>query len=181
MLSKEQLYNDFVSDFSTILYNLKSEDPFSDFVFLCVGSDRITGDAFGPIVGDKLQKLFKNYYHNIEVVGTLDNPVSAVNIEKELETIKKKYENPCIIAIDSALATKEQIGKIFVSEGTMKLGAGTNKRIQSIGDISIKGVVSKDYKFPNYNFNGLQSTPLGLVMRLANTTADGIYQVIKYR
>lgn len=181
MLSMEQLLNDFVSDFSSKMYGLTNDEPFSDYIFLCIGSDKITGDAFGPIVGDKLQKLFKNYYHNIEVIGSLEEPISATNVEKTLVQIQSKYQNPCIIAIDSALSSKEQIGKIIVTQGAIPLGAGINKQIKNVGNISIRGVVAKDYKFPKYNFSQLQNTSLGLVMKLANTTADGIYQVIKYR
>lgn len=181
MLSKEQLFNDFVSDFGSKMYSLNSEEPFSDYIFLCVGSDKVTGDAFGPLVGDKLQKLFKDYYHNIQVVGSLENPVCASNVNKEIQEIYQKYKNPCMIAVDSALATKEQIGKIMVSDHAMRLRAGIDKKMQLVGDISIKGVVAKDYKFSKYNFAELQSTSLNLVMKLANTTADGIFHVIKYK
>lgn len=181
MLGKEELYNNFISDFSTKIYNLKSDEPFSDYIFLCVGSDKITGDAFGPLVGDKLQKLFKNYYNNISVEGTLENTISATNIEEKIKQIYNKYKNPCIIAIDSALSNKEDIGKIIVTDTKMRLGKGTNKRMPAIGNISIKGIVAQDYKIARYNFSTLQNTSLNLVMKLANVTADGIYNVVKYR
>ena len=113
MLLEEERYNNFISDFSTKMYNLKSNPPFSDYVFLCIGSDRITGDAFGPLVGDKLQKMFKNYYNNIIVLGTLEYPISGTNLQKEIEKIYRDYKNPCIIAIDSALSSKEQIGRLI--------------------------------------------------------------------
>lgn len=181
MLGKEELYNNFISDFSTKIYNLKSDEPFSDYIFLCVGSDKVTGDAFGPLVGDKLQKLFKNYYNNISVEGTLENTISATNIEGKVKDIYNKYKKPCIIAIDSALSNKEDIGKIIVTDTKMRLGKGTNKRMLAVGDISIKGIVAQDYKIARYNFSTLQNTSLNLVMKLANVTADGIYNVVKYR
>lgn len=181
MLGKEELCNNFISDFSTKIYNLKSDEPFSDYIFLCVGSDKITGDAFGPLVGDKLEKLFKNYYNNIAVVGTLESTVSATNLEDNIKEIYKKYKNPCIIAIDSALSNKNDIGKIIVTDTKMKLGKGTNKNIIEVGDISIKGIVAQDYKIPRYNFSTLQNTSLNLVIKLANITAEGIYNVVKYR
>lgn len=46
------------------------------------------------------------------------------------------------------------------------------KKMLYVGDISIKGVVGKDYKIPKYNFSGLQSIPLGNVMKLADITAN---------
>lgn len=181
MLGKEELYNNFISDFSTKIYNLKNDEPFSDYIFLCVGSDKITGDAFGPLVGDKLQKLFKNHYNNISVEGTLEKTISATNIEGKVKEIYNKYKKPCIIAIDSALSNKEDIGKIIVTDTKMKFGKGTNKRMITVGDISIKGIVAQNYKIARYNFSTLQNTSLNLVMKLANITADGIYNVVKYR
>lgn len=181
MLTADNVYNKFVNDFSSVLYNLKTNSPISDYIFLCVGSDKITGDAFGPLVGDRLQKLLKNSYNNIKVVGTLENPISGTNLDKEVEKIYNTYRNPCIIAIDAALSKKDDIGKIIVTNSKMKFGKGTNKKMLEVGDVSIKGIVAKDYKIPRYNFTELQNTSLSIVMRLAGVTSDGIYNVIKYR
>lgn len=158
MLSQDEKYNKFVNDFSNILYNLKTEEPYTDYLFLCVGSDKITGDCYGPLVGQKLKEGFKNTYKNIQVYGTLDEPISAINLEQTINRIYKTYQNPCIIAIDSALGTQDSIGKILVTNTKMKCGKGTNKKLISIGDISIRGVVAKDYKIPKYNFSSLQNT-----------------------
>lgn len=181
MLLGDELYNNFITDFSSEMYNLKNEVPFSDYIFLCVGSDKITGDAYGPLVGDKLKKLIKNYYNNVEVFGTLESPVSGVNLEEQIQTIYKKYKNPCIIAIDSALGSDNKIGSIIVSNEKIRLGKSVNKNITKIGDISIRGVVAKDYKISKYNFSTLQNTSLNLVMKLSDVTANGIYNVMKYK
>lgn len=181
MLLADELYNNFVNDFSSKIYNLKSDIPFSDYIFLCVGSDKITGDAFGPIVGDSLQKLFKNMYNNIKVVGTLEEPISGVNLNKEVKKIYDMYKTPCIIAIDAALSSEKEIGKIIVTDSKMKFGKSTSKNILEVGDISIKAIVAKDYKIPRYNFQTLQNTSLNIVIKLANITSNGIYEVIKYR
>lgn len=158
MLSSDEKYNKFVNDFSNILYNLKTEKPYSDYLFLCIGSDKITGDCYGPLVGQKLKEGFKNTYQNIQIYGTLDEPISAMNLEQTVNKIYKNYINPCIIAIDSALGTQDNIGKILVDNTKIKCGKGTNKKLISIGDISIRGVVAKDYKIPKYNFSSLQNT-----------------------
>ena len=50
MLAANDIYNNFVNDFSTKIYNLRNDKVFSDYIFLCVDSDKITGDAFGPLV-----------------------------------------------------------------------------------------------------------------------------------
>lgn len=158
MLSGNEKYNKFVNEFSDILYNLKTEEPYSDYLFLCVGSDKIIGDCYGPLVGQKLKEGFKNTYQNIHVYGTLDEPISAVNLESIVNKIYKNYSNPCIIAIDSALGAQDNIGKILVTDKKMQCGKGTNKKLIAIGDISIKGIVAKDYKMPKYNFQALQNT-----------------------
>lgn len=181
MLIADEVYNTFVNEFSSKIYNLKSDIPFSNYIFLCVGSDKITGDAFGPIVGDNLEKLLKKFYNNIKVIGTLEKPVSGINLEEQVNKIYQSYKNPCIIAIDAALSKKEDIGKIIVTNTKMKFAKGVGKKNIEVGDISIKGIVAKDYKIPKYNFNELQNTSLNIVMKLAKTTSDGIYNVIKYR
>lgn len=158
MLSQDEKYNKFVNEFSDILYSLKTEEPYTDYLFLCVGSDKITGDCYGPLVGQKLKERLKNTYQNIHVYGTLDEPISAVNLEQTVNKIYKNYKNPCIIAIDSALGSQDNIGKILVSNIKIKCGKGTNKKLIPIGDISIRGVVAKDYKIPKYNFSSLQNT-----------------------
>ncbi len=181
MFFEEDIYRGFVNDFNTQLYNLHPEIPFSDYIFLCIGSDKIIGDAYGPLVGEKLQEYFKETYHNIKIIGTLEDPVPASTLSTKVKNIYKSYLNPCIIAIDSALAKKEELGKIYVSNKKMQCGKGINKNILSVGDISIKGVVAIDFKTPKYNFSSLQNTSLRNVLKLANITSNGIYQSIKYR
>lgn len=181
MLEENEIYNNFVNEFSSKIYNLKSDYPFSNYIFLCVGSDKIIGDAYGPLVGERLEKLLKNSYNNIQIIGTLQNPISGINLKKEVEKIYKSYKKPCIIAIDAALSNKENIGKIVVTDSKMKFGKGTNKNIVEVGNISIKGIVATDYKNPRYNFNELQNASLNRVLNLANITSDGIYNVIKYK
>ena len=53
-----------VYDFSKNLYELIIKNKAHDkpIVFLCIGTDRATGDCLGPIVG---YKLMKTYHKNI--------------------------------------------------------------------------------------------------------------------
>lgn len=172
MLSQNDKYNNFVNEFSNKLYNLKMDNPFSNYIFLCVGSDKIIGDSYGPLVGGKLKASFKNMYNNIEIYGTLEEPISAINLESKVKEIYKKYLNPCIIAIDSALGSQERIGTIVVSNTKMQCGKGTAKNMLYVGDISVKAIVGRNYKIPKYNFSTLQNTSLGEVMKLADITAN---------
>lgn len=176
-----QEYDEFVSNFTNKIYNLKIDVPFSDYIFLCVGSDKVTGDAFGPLVGKNLEELLQNYYNNIHIMGTLEEPIHANNLKKGIEKIKQNYKNPCIIAIDSALSKEADIGKIFITNKEMKLAEGIGKNSIDIGHISIKGVVAKNHRMSKQNFYELQNTSLNLVMKLADITSKGIYEVIKYK
>ena len=56
-------------------------------MFLCIGTDRATGDALGPLVGSY---LLKNGLEN--VYGTVDEPVHAENLRYYIEFINKNMK-----------------------------------------------------------------------------------------
>jgi len=174
----EKQYDEFVQEFAAYMNKATSEKEISDLVFLCVGTDRITGDSFGPLVGHKLKRLYKAE-KKVHIYGDLELPLSADNIEKNVQRIQKRYERPFVIAIDSAVSEKSNIGKIVTSKRRMHLGSSLSKEVIKVGDISIKGIVSEDLGSPQKNFILLQNTSLGLVMNMADITAKGIYEVIR--
>lgn len=139
-------------------------------IFLCIGTDRATGDALGPITGYKLEKLGLK---NIHIYGTLNDPVHAKNIEEVTEKINKTFRNPLIIAIDACLGKMDHIGYISLGEGSIKPGAGVNKKLPAVGDLYITGIV---------NFSGfmdmliLQNTRLNTVMKMADFITSGVLQ-----
>ena len=59
--------------------------PGQDIVFLCIGSDRSTGDSLGPLLGYKLKYL--ENYSGFHVFGDLKHPVHATNLEFYIENI----------------------------------------------------------------------------------------------
>lgn len=177
MSYKEEMYNNFVQKFSMVLRKEIDNLEISKLFFLCIGTDRIIGDSFGPLVGYKLNKLFIGN-ENIKVIGSLDNVINANNIEKVLKEIKLKYEMPFIIAIDAAISNKTEIGSIIVSNTKMNISSlFMNKNIY-VGNVSIKGVVSKNLNNPRNNIRLLQSVPLNRIMVMADCVANGIYNVI---
>lgn len=177
MTFQEEIYNNFVQDFSSILREKTNNLEISKLIFLCIGTDRIIGDSFGPLVGYKLKKIYKNE-EKIEILGGLGNIVNMKNILAILENIKNTYELPFIIAIDSALSNKINIGKIVISKESMNIGKSLNNKCIYAGDISIKGIVAKNLNNSRYNFKVLQNTSLNLIMNMVDSVVEGIYDVI---
>ncbi len=169
-------YNEFVKSFKTNIYSL--DRRYSNYIFLCIGTDKVMGDAFGPLVGKFLSELIENDYENIFIEGTLDNPISYINIDDRLNKIYRIYDNPCLIVVDSALSNDEDIGNIIVKKGKTNLGMGLNKKMYSVGELSVNGIIAKDYKIPKYNFYNLQNISLNFVINFAELVANGIYNCI---
>lgn len=141
-------------------------------IFVCIGSDRSTGDSLGPLVGHKLQFLSR---HNIHVYGTLENPVHAKNIVSSLDNINSIFINPYIIAVDSCLGSINNIGKIFIQKKPLIPGLALNKNLPPVGEMSITGIVNISSGF---DFLVLQNTRLHVVMKLADSISRGIYYFI---
>ena len=181
MARERNLYNNFVEDFARVICQQTAGKEYSNIIFLCIGTDRITGDTFGPLVGYKLDRLFKDT-SKINIIGNLSQPVCCNNIENVINSINEQYNNPFIVAIDSALSiVPENIGRIKVSEGGLCVGSGLDKNNVHIGDMNIKGIVGRDTRKPIQNFKILQNISLNLVMRLADTVSKGIYSTIKIK
>lgn len=135
-------------------------------IFLCIGTDRATGDALGPLVGSYISD------RGVEnVFGTVDEPVHAENLRKYIEKININFENGFIVAIDASLGKSEQIGGINLWEGPLHPGSGVSKILGSVGDISITGVVNKMSYNPMFQ---LQNTRLSLVMKMAEIIGKAI-------
>lgn len=138
-------------------------------VFLCIGSDRSTGDSLGPLVGHKLKYLSKK---NFYIHGTLERPVHAKNITSVLDEIKFNFRNPYIVAIDACLGALNNIGKVFIQKKPLIPGLALNKSLPPVGEMSITGIVNISGSF---EFLVLQNTRLNTVMRLADSISKGIY------
>lgn len=127
-----------------------------NLVFCCIGTDRSTGDALGPMTGSFLSQL-KSF--PFEIVGTLDNPLHALNIEEITDTLLSSSIAPYIIAIDACLGNVNNIGQIIVQRGPLFPGKAVKKDLPPIGDVTIKAIVNIG-GFMEYNV--LQSTRLSL-------------------
>ena len=157
-------------EFGDQLYQLLHKElMYRPLVFLCIGSDRATGDCLGPLLGHKLDCSQNGFQY--DVYGTLQNPVHAKNLTETMESIHAKYNNPLIVAIDASLGKPSHVGYYTLGKGSLKPGAGVNKELPSVGDYYITGIV---------NMSGLldqmllQTTRLHTVMFLSDRIYEGI-------
>ena len=158
-----------------ILFDFLSsyEENFRELVFVCIGSDRITGDSLGPLVGHSLsrQGLSSAY-----VYGTLSNPVHALNLRETIEEINLRHPDSLVIAVDASLGTRKHTGCLTISRGALEPGLGVKKKLPPVGDISITGIVNSAGNFDHFN---LQTTKLSTVVRMADAIVFGI--LLAYR
>ena len=161
--------------FTDALYDLMNnslKSGYKSIVFVCIGTDRSTGDSLGPLIGYKMNDL---KYKNIYIHGSLDNPVHAKNIDSIMEHVSSSYEKPFVVAVDACLGRMDHVGYITVGEGSIKPGSGVKKELTPVGDIYITGIV---------NFGGfmdyliLQNTRLSIVMKMADMISMGIRYVL---
>ncbi len=140
--------------------------PARQVVVLCVGSDRSTGDALGPLTGSRLQELG---LPGLVVRGTLEEPVHASNLEAVLEEVAARHSGLPLLAVDACLGAPEAVGTINLGPGPLRPGAGVHKRLPEVGDLSLTGVVNVG-GFMEYFV--LQNTRLSLVVRMAGVIAE---------
>lgn len=154
---------------ATRIYNLLPRMHEQPIIIVCIGTDRSTGDALGPLVGSKLRQKQRPACH---VYGTLEKPVHAVNLEKELENLRTHHLNPYVIGIDASLGKLNNVGKISLGKGPVKPGAGVNKQLPSVGDAHLTGIVNVSGCMEYFV---LQNTRLHLVTQMADTMADSLH------
>lgn len=154
-----------------LLFSLLPKESSVPIALFCIGTDRSSGDSLGPLVGTHL--LEKTLPENFHVFGTLEDPVHAVNLKEKLEEVNRALAQPFIIAVDACLGRPENVGTISVKPGPLKPGAAMQKDLPFVGHSHITGIVNAGGLM---EFFILQNTRLYLVMALAKTITEGIYQ-----
>jgi len=147
----------------------------AETVFLCIGTDRATGDSLGPLVGHKLGGV-KRRFEGVHIYGDLESPVHAKNIAQIIRIIYNNHCDPFIVAVDACLGRREHVGYVSLGPGGVLPGAGAGKLLPPVGDVFIMGVVNL---CGAGEADALQNTRLGLVMRMADTVADGIARALE--
>lgn len=106
-------------------------------LFLCIGSDRHILDSFGPLTGS----LLRDKMPDLNVYGTLQEPLHARNLVSSLNNIYRLYPACLEIAIDASVGNDSDLGFIRLRQGPLLPGKALSKRLPPIGHLSITGVV----------------------------------------
>ena len=171
--TKQQFETD---DFASRLYDMicmeQENGKTAGVVFLCIGTDRSTGDSLGPVIGYKI----KEELEHLEILGTLERPVHAMNLDTYQMILKLRYPRHVVVAVDASVGNLEHIGFITLGKGALKPGLGVSKELRAVGDIFITGIVGS---CGNYDPLMLQSIRLSIVMRMADCISRSISLVEK--
>lgn len=141
----------------------QSDSGAEKLLFLCIGTDRSTGDSLGPLVGTMLEEA--GYPH---IVGTLQYPLDASNMTERLAEIPQGLK---VMAIDACLGQPASVSCFQVSNQPMEPGKSMGKQLPAVGDYSIAGIVNVD---GGQKYSTLQSTSLYRVMTMAKQIAAAI-------
>lgn len=141
----------------------------TEIVIVCVGSDRSTGDALGPITGSLLAK---RKHSNYKVYGTLENPVHALNLKKQLSQIKHRHPDAFVIAIDACLGKASSIGHINARIGALKPGLALKKDLPEVGHFHLTGIVNATSPV---DYLTLQNTRLHIVIEQAEIISRALF------
>ena len=141
--------------------------PTQPIIWVCIGTDRSTGDSYGPLIGTFLQQAKPSF----PFLGTLAAPVHAVTLPDAIAQVRQYYKNYTVVAIDACLGKSSHVGKIQCGVGPLQPGAGVHKKLESIGDYNVTAVVNVGGCMEYFV---LQNTRLNLVYNMARATADAI-------
>lgn len=142
-------------------------------VVVCVGSDLAIGDSLGPIVGSMLK--YKTQGAVSFLYGTLASPITAKEIPYMRGFLQETHPNRQVVAIDAAIGEKGDVGLMKLSDTALRPGAGANKRLGEIGDVSIMGIVAEK-SLANYGL--FNTTRLHLVYTMAEILSDALANVL---
>lgn len=106
-------------------------------VYLCIGTEKLTYDCVGPLVGTMLVNAGIDAF----VYGTLRSPINALLVMEAFRFIRGLHPRAEIVVIDSAVGKAEDVGRIKTFNRGLRPALGTGKMMPVVGDKSIMGIV----------------------------------------
>lgn len=135
-----------------------------EYVFVCIGTNKLIADSFGPRVGEKLQIALEGY-PKIQVFGTMKEPVHLKNAKNVLARLN---ENKPIILVDSAFGNKEEIGATYMNTGGVEIGKAYGKSFYFPAHINIKTVIANQISMPNWNIRQIDLLAQKVASQITN-------------
>lgn len=169
----EDEFNKNIDFMSSFVY--KRIRGLSNIIICCIGTDRATGDCYGPMVGTYLEEG----KCPCPVIGTLDSTLHAKNLINVYKNIKEDYPGYFIIAVDASLGNINRIGSISIRDGAASPGSGLEKNLPEIGDMSFSGQVNISTDDAESAYIVIQNTSLGLVRKLALGTSKALLKALR--
>ncbi len=142
-----------------------------EIVVLCVGTDRVSGDSLGPLVGTLLIEECRY----AKVYGTLRDPVHAQNLSETMAVIQRNHPEAFIIAVDACLGKAANVEKIAFLNKPLKPGMGVNKDLPEVGNVNIQGIVNVGGFLPQLV---IQNTRMNTIYNMAKIIAATLAQTI---
>lgn len=131
-----------------------------EVTFLCIGTDRSTGDALGPLTGSRLLE-----YGFSHVIGTLPSPCDADNLVARVTEIPSGH---IVVAVDACLGSPVALENFFVSNEPLQPAQSVGVSLPAVGHYSVAAIVDIHGPKP---YRTLQTTPLHRVMVMAEQIA----------
>jgi len=144
----------------------------SEFIILCIGTDRCIGDSLGPFIGHQLKKDAFPY----PVYGTLEQPIHAINLVEKFRKIKERHPHTPILAIDASLGRNGSIGNIQFKKGSIIPGKGVGKMLPAVGDYSLVGIVDTYHQLEELTIHQVR---LHLIHQMAQVMVDSLFYTLK--
>ena len=144
---------------------------YHEVVIVCVGTDRVSGDSLGPLVGTLL--LEECTY--AKVYGTLYSPVHAQNLEEIIHHIESEHPGAFVIALDACLGRAANIEKIMFVNKPLKPGTGVAKELPEIGHVNIQGIVNVGGFMPQLV---IQNTRMNTIYNMARVITGTLAQTV---
>ena len=109
-----------------------------DYIFVCIGTNKLIEDSFGPRVGEILKENFSKI-STIKVLGTMQKPIHFQNAPIYRDYLKQKQDK--LIIIDSALGNLKNLGETYINWGGIEIGKAYDKSFYFPAHFNIKTVV----------------------------------------
>ncbi|PKM83368.1 MAG: spore protease YyaC [Firmicutes bacterium HGW-Firmicutes-14] len=144
---------------------------YDEIVIVCVGTDRVSGDSLGPMIGTLLLEECRH----VNVYGTLHSPVHAQNLAETIIQVNQAHPGAFIIAVDACLGRAANIEKISFSRKPLKPGTGVSKDLPEVGQVNIQGIVNVGGFMPHLV---IQNTRMNTIYNMARVIAGTLAQTV---